>query len=424
MKIVYSIIITVLCGHSFFANAQKLVEPLFPCTKNLKNPYGVVSHFSHVSRDFPTQTKQIELMKQAGISNVRYDFWVPYNKDWDKHENLPVLDTAIWRTRKANIELLGVLFVGWNGQRAWDRASYYKEFLEYLISCYKEKVLYWEVMNEVNMTSWRDEVPSDSTIKYYVGLLSETYMKLRSANRKIKVTSTGLADNKDDFLEQMCKHKAYKYFDILNFHTYDLPESLPEKYNMIKGLMEKYNWRKPVWLTECGMTTYVDSLIHPLIIPNKQKEKEQAFRLPRTYIISFAYGVDKVYTYNFRAREKDIYYTEDNFGILHSDLSPKPAFHAYKMLTKMLPSGSSRPKLTIMNDTYISNWKRIDGMKVWAIWNSKGNTIVQLGIKGKVDVYDFIGKKIIIDTGEINIGNGIIYIVGGKNTQLIIKIKE
>lgn len=82
------------------------------------------------------------------------------------------------------------------------------------------------------------------------------------------------------------------------------------------------------------------------------KEMEQARRVARIYLISFAYGVDKVFWYKFRSYEKDPYYTEDNFGIVHSDLTPKPAYYAYKTMTTLCPSGSTRPVLEVSGDIY------------------------------------------------------------------------
>ena len=78
------------------------------------------------------------------------------------------------------------------------------------------------------------------------------------------------------------------------------------------------------------------------------KEMEQARKVACVYLISFAYGVDKVFWYNFRSYEKASYYTEDNFGIVHSDLIPKPAYYAYKTMTTLCPSGSTRPVLEVV----------------------------------------------------------------------------
>ena len=47
--------------------------------------------------------------------------------------------------------------------------------------------------------------------------------------------------------------------------------------------------------------------------------------------ISFARGIEKFFIYEFRAPEKDPYYSEDHFGIVHHDFVPKAA---YETLTR------------------------------------------------------------------------------------------
>lgn len=123
------------------------------------------------------------------------------------------------------------------------------------------------------------------------------------------------------------------------------------------------------------------------------KEVEQARHLARFYLTSLAYGIDKVFWYNFRACEIDSTYSEDNFGIVHKDLSPKPAYYAYKTLTTMCPSGSTRPTLNIDGDIYTSTWTKPDGAKVSAIWSPNGTCYKNLNISG-VKLYDYLGNAI------------------------------
>lgn len=396
--------------------SQEVTRPLFPCTERLDNPYGVTAHFTLKSRDYSTRQEQMKHMNHAGVGNVRTDLWVPYNEKWKEHELLLITDTAIAQIKRKNLDLLGILFVGWSKQRAWERKAYYNEFLDYLLSRYKDVVPYWEVLNEVNLTSKEDKVPLDSTISYYMSLLPMTYNIIKEANPNAIVTSSGLGDIKDNFLELMCANGAYQYFDVLNFHSYDLPEKFPEKFHKIRSLMDKYGWHKPVWITECGMTTNDEKFPKGMFINRAEKEEEQARRIPRMYLIAFAYGIDKVYTYKFRAKETDQYDSEDNYGIIHADLSPKPAYYAYKTMTQMLPSGSLRPTLTKSGNSYMSYWKRPDGKKVWALWNSSEKKKISLDMKGKGQFYDYMGNKLAISK-ELTLGKGVVYIVGAKNIK-------
>lgn len=144
------------------------------------------------------------------------------------------------------------------------------------------------------------------------------------------------------------------------------------------------------------------------------KEVEQARRLARFYLTSFAYGIDKVFWYNFRACEIDSTYSEDNFGIVHKDLSPKPAFYAYKTMTTMCPSGSTRPTLTINGDIYTSSWKKPDGTKVSAIWSPNGICYIDLPIQS-VKIYDYLGKPVRLQRkGKLIITSGVTYIIGDR----------
>ncbi len=411
----------VACSVLFFCMsccAQEVVTPLFPCTSKLESPYGVCVHFAHPENDYPTQRKQIALIKQLGIGNIRNDLWVPYNEKWRENALLPVIDSAVVRTSTSGLDFLGIVFGGWNKQRAWERKEHYFAFLDYLLYEYKNKIPYWEVVNEVNMTSREDKTTPDSTAAYYMYILPESYRRIKKANRNLLVTLSGLADINDDFLEAVCKLQAYRYFDVMNFHSYDLPEKIPVKFEKIRKAMDLYGWHKPVWITECGMPTHRDSVVKPWQMSNDERETEQARRLPRMYILSFAYGVDKVYTYKFRARETSPYYNEDHFGIVHADLAPKPAYYAYKTLTTMLPAGSSRPMLLRDGSVYFSSWKRKDGKQVYAVWCSKGGKTIQLESQGDYACYDIFGRAVHIDFKSFRVTPSMLYFVGGKKFEL------
>lgn len=396
------------------------VEPVFNCSKQLDSPYGVCTHFAHNNRDYPTIDNQLSLIQNAGINNVRFDFWVPYTDTLLNHEQLRYINDAICKSVNAHLQPLGIIFGGWTGQRAWQRESQYKTFVNYLLSGLQAKVKNWEIMNEVNLTASSDKLPLDSIAKLYTNILSYTYNTIKASDINNIVTSSGLGEVNDDFLEYLCEQGAFNYFDIFNFHSYAKPEVMPIFFSKIKRLMDKYGWHKPVWITECGMPTHKDTISHFWNFPYEIKEKEQARRIPRMYIISFAYGVDKVFTFNFRARENDIYDKEENFGIVHSDLSLKPAYNAYKTMTKMLPSGSTRPRLIKKGDMYLGLWERTDGKNIWALWNSNGTRKIKLKINGIHRVINYIGEKIKIPKKDgFVLGEEVIYIIGANHVEII-----
>lgn len=146
------------------------------------------------------------------------------------------------------------------------------------------------------------------------------------------------------------------------------------------------------------------------------RELEQARRIARYYLTSFAYGVDRIFWYNFRSNELNTSYSEDNFGVVHQDLSPKPAYYAYKALTTFCPNGSTRPTLEVFGDIFISKWVKPDGKKVWAIWNANGTCYQSVSIIGSPKYYDFLGREIYnTNSNNFKITSGVTYIIGVNN---------
>lgn len=144
-------------------------------------------------------------------------------------------------------------------------------------------------------------------------------------------------------------------------------------------------------------------------------EETQAKRLPRTYLVALAYGVEKVFWYNLRAGEYSITNSEAHFGILHKDLRPKPSYYTYKTLTTMCPKQSTRPVLWVKNDIYIAQWKRNDGKKVAAVWTENIERRMDIRIKGNFKAIDYMGNSLNIDTNNFYATPGVTYFIGLKS---------
>jgi len=100
-------------------------------------------------------------------------------------------------------------------------------------------------------------------------------------------------------------------------------------------------------------------------------EAEQAKLLPRALLIALHFGVVRTFWYEFQAPEVDDLDQESHFGIVHSDLSPKPAYLAYKTLTAQRPAGSAaldRPWKSADGALYYPQWKLPGGSPAGAVW--------------------------------------------------------
>lgn len=126
-------------------------------------------------------------------------------------------------------------------------------------------------------------------------------------------------------------------------------------------------------------------------------EFEQSCLLPRTMLIAFASGVERIYWYSFRSTEwKTGDQGEAHFGIVRNNLAPKDAYHAYRTLSELHPAGSSRPELRSDGTLYIANWKTPGNVPAAAVWNIAGERAVRLKIKsGRLTaVHDHLGREV------------------------------
>lgn len=123
--------------------------------------------------------------------------------------------------------------------------------------------------------------------------------------------------------------------DYGNLHSYpngDTPESnLPAQMEMENAAAGA----KPVIATETG---YQTSLASAPGEQNPVSEAAQATYMPRLFLDYFAAGVSRTYAYELLNEYPDPggEQAESGFGLLHNDLSPKPAFESIRNLISIL----------------------------------------------------------------------------------------
>lgn len=375
---------------------------LFKSSSKLLEPYGLCTHINRKGEgwEFDCKDKDMEMTREAGANFVRTDFdWGYCKPQEDKpfsfihhQEMMNVVDSQ-------QLKVLGILSPVWNNR--------YTQWLDYVgmtVRTFKRQVKYWEVINEADRWHLRD---SDFKPSDYVRIIRKAYPLIKKENKSAKVLFTSITDVRGNFFEEVLDSGVADCCDIMNFHLYvnlkTEPEYLFKYFKDAKSVMDKYGIRKPVWFTETGCTSakgYAD-------------EDTQAKRLPRTFLISLACGMEKVFWYKTRAAERTDHF-EDHFGIWHKNGSPKPAFYAYKTLTRMCPSGSTRPRIARLRDVYVAKWKDPASQNVTAIWTSKGECKIKFhAYQGKF--YDLSGSQLTIDSDEILVTPSILYFVGKKS---------
>ena len=145
--------------------------------------------------------------------------------------------------------------------------------------------------------------------------------------------------------------------------------------------------------------------------PIPDKEEEQARRVARIYLLAFAYGIDRVFWYNFRSREADMTEREDCFGLIHADFSEKPSMQAYRTLTRFCPDGSTRPILKCNDNIFRVQWVTPDKHVVRAIWSPYQNMSYSYKISPKAIVYDYLGQEVRRADNKLMLSDAVLFIV-------------
>lgn len=134
-------------------------------------------------------------------------------------------------------------------------------------------------------------------------------------------------------------------------------------------------------------------------------ETRQALLISRALGISFAENVEKYFLYEFRAPELDPWYSEHHFGMMHRDLTPKPAWCAYYHFIARHPVGSTNfaaPWHDEKRTVYWPQWTRPDGKAAGMVWLKDIERTETLTFDGpNVRFYDVWGKILVpVSAGE------------------------
>ncbi len=141
---------------------------------------------------------------------------------------------------------------------------------------------------------------------------------------------------------------------------------------------------------------------------------QQARLLPRAILLATGSGIAKYFWYEFQAPETDADDKESHFGIVHSNLEPKPAFTAYQTLILQRPDGSTAPVLRqYPNEVWQAAWHRPDGTAGTALWTPAASVNCRLQLQGKlVEAVDYLGRPVKVDPTAFEVTNGVVYLSG------------
>lgn len=296
--------------------------------------------------------RQFELMAAMGVTWVRVDLAWAWMESQQGNLEWGYTDKVVEEATARGMKVLAVFSstpqwarppdsgddAASNYVRPVDLTSY-ANFAGVAVERYAPRgVHHWEVWNEPNVNQfWPAKPDADE----YGRLFKVVAEAIRKADGEATVLVGGLAPKYDespneespfDYLERLYANGTAQMADAIAVHPYTFP-ALPmaDKQRMVGGFKDLPDLRrvmvehgdsdKKVWVTEYGAPTGTSS--HAV----SEEDQARALIEARRQLAQWDWAGPLIY-YELVDGGTDLSYDQDNFGVLRTNLEPKPAADA------------------------------------------------------------------------------------------------
>jgi hypothetical protein len=213
------------------------------------------------------------------------------------------------------------------------------------------------------------------------------YLGLKAGDPELPVCQNVFAIHRASTLADFNDNEAWPYFDTFNLHHYYPFSDYPKLYHDLRAVSAG----KPLWVSECNVYVYWKG-DEKLKEPTDADLREQSERVAKVYTMSMHEGTRAVFYFLL----PDYSERQIQYGILHKDLTPRPAFVAAcavgRLLADAVPVGRVKTANEIIHG-YVFRAKP-DGKEsdVLVIWSDSDDTF-KLPAQPK-ECFDHLGRPV------------------------------
>lgn len=333
----------------------------------------------HADHRAPEMLERIaDLARRAGVRWSREEFGWSIIEPRQGEFNWEFYDRLVDVTERNGISICALLCYWSPYADAYtpEGIEQYCAWVRQVVRRYRGRIRHWQIWNEPNIFFW------SGPKELYAELLARAYETIRAEDPDAVVVGCSTSGIDIDFIRDTMRRGGR--FDVLSVHPYrgilrDLPYM--DELRDVRGLVDD----RPVWITEIGF---------PSQLHGGYSERRQAGLLARTYLSSIASGaVDKVFWYNFRNDGADPFYHEMNFGLVRSDLRPKPAYRAMATLARTLAGLRLVDVMNLEDDAYAARFRGA-GRDVVAVCSPSTGRLFSFETDAEVAVVNGVGEPV------------------------------
>lgn len=254
-------------------------------------------------------------------------------------------------------------------------------FYKAMAARWKGEVVAFEPWNESDISVFGGHTGAE-----IASLQKAGYLGLKAGNPGVIACQNVFAVAQHEILSDFGRNAAWPYFDTFNLHHYAAVEAYPQIYAEFRAVSAG----RPLWVTECNVP--VQWTGDPKAQEPSEKDlRTQADRVARIYASSIYEGAAATYYFMLP------HYVEGQtqFGVLHKDLTPRPAFLAVAAAGRLLADAKPLGRLKSPDDNVRAFVFRArpDGQEreVLVAWTRDGQTTLDTPV-APVAAYDQLGR--------------------------------
>lgn len=322
-----------------------------------KPRFGIAAHLNRLDDRLLEQT--LRLSARIGADGIRTGFlWKDLEKTQGKRD-FRLFDRTVGAMRRHGLDLTMLLAIapewassdplGRQGIRhkagRLPRLELWADYAQCMASRYGDFCRKFEIWNEPNLKSYWKPFPDSFE---YFRLLEASSAAIRRGAPDAEILTAGLVPFQfvaepevaaEQFLDDLYAYSGdRRIFDHIAYHPYplmrrnitnaSLERQMTDMMNRLRRIQTKRNDRSSAfYLTEIGAPD----------LPRTIDERRQAEVLTVLLVYCAAQpDIRFTHFYNFQEDGDNPDYNEHNFGLVKSDLSPKPALFAFHQLARTL----------------------------------------------------------------------------------------
>jgi hypothetical protein len=336
---------------------------------------GVNTHFG---QDKGNVQANLSLIRQMGATTIRDEvYWKEVENVKGQYAIPAISETFVNAALAQGLKPLLTLDYGnpfydsGNKPTTPDAIEAFAQYAVFVATQFKGRVSMYEIWNEWDLDTGNT---TPGTPQSYINLLKVVYPRLKAIDPNIVVLGGGVSGGAiiSPWFGQMLDAGAMNSADAISIHQYIFtatgsgrtPETLINNLLGVEATLRSHNGNQdyPLYLTETGWPSNTGA-------SGTTPDEAGDFNAETMLLLPTLPFLKGLWWYDFQDDGTTTNYTEDNFGLVHVDLTPKPGFYALSAVTNWMTGAQFSTRLKT-SDPAVDGVEFLlpDGHQAFALW--------------------------------------------------------